>query len=640
MAKKAFRAESQRLLDLMVNSIYTHKEIFLREIISNASDALDKLCYKALTDESVGMQRGDFFIQLTRDEKERLLTVSDNGIGMTRDELEKNLGTIAKSGSLDFKAEMAAQEAGESAASPIDIIGQFGVGFYSAFMVSEKVTVLTRAWGSDTAWRWESEGADGYTVAEDTREAPGTDVIMKLKADADDEDYSRFLSEYGLANLVKKYSDYIRYPIRMEREKHRAIEKKEGDKDDKPAETETYTENETLNSMVPVWQRNKNEVTDEDYFAFYKEKFYDFQDPVKAIHVDAEGAVSYKALLFIPAKAAYDYYTKEYKRGLALYSSGVLIMDHCEDLIPEHFRFVRGVVDSPDLSLNISREMLQHGRQLKVIASNIEKKVRNELLKLQKDDREKYESFFDQFGLQLKYGMLQEFGREKETLKDLLLFASSQGDKRTTLAEYRARMKDDQKDIYYATGDSTRAVEALPQAELIREKGYEILYFTHEADEFVVQMLMNYDEKPFKSVNKDDLGLESDADKKKREKQEKKAGDLLGFVKETLGDAVKEVKLSPRLRSQPVCLTAGGHLSFEMEKYLNTVQPGEGAKAERILELNAGHPVYARLEELHGANPEKAKKYARILYHQAELLAGLAIESPGEYSDLVFSLME
>ncbi len=638
--KKAFQAESKRLLDLMINSIYTHKEIFLREILSNASDAVDKLCYKSLTDESVGMSRDDFLIRINRDEENRVITVTDNGIGMTREELEKNLGTIAKSGSLDFKQNLESSDLpkGEDGTAPIDIIGQFGVGFYSAFMVSDKVTVVSRAWGEEQAWKWESSGADGYTITEAQRETVGTDVIMEIKADTEDEDYSRFLQEYTLAGLVKKYSDYIRYPIQMEREKHRAIEGTETE--DKPAETETYYELETLNSMIPVWQRSKSEVTQEDYYAFYRDKFFDFADPIKAIHVDAEGVVSYKALLFIPAKASYDYYTKDYKRGLQLYSSGVLIMAKCEDLIPEHFRFVRGVVDSPDLSLNISREMLQHSRQLKVIAGNIEKKIRNELLKLQKDDREHYEEFFTQFGLQLKYGVLQDFGREKDSLKDLLLFSSSAGEQLTTLAEYRARMKEDQKDIYYATGETAALIGALPQAEGIREKGYEILYFTHEVDEFVAQTLMEYDEKPFKSVNRDDLDLETEEEKEQLKKQEEELGGLLTFVKEAVGDSVKEVKLSHKLRSQPVCLTAGGSLSFEMEKYLNAVQPEAEAKAERILELNADHPLLAKMKELQADQPETAKRYAQILYHQAELMAGLGVENPAAYSELVFSLME
>lgn len=642
MAKKQFKAESKRLLDLMINSIYTHKEIFLREIISNASDALDKMCYMALTDSDIGMSREDFEISITRDTDTRTLTVSDNGIGMTRDELESNLGVIARSGSLQFKQDMA-NDKGEASeqneAEAIDIIGQFGVGFYSAFMVSDKVTVITRAYGSADAWKWESTGADGYTITECEKESYGTDIIMTIKQNTDDEDYDQFLNEYSLAGLVKKYSDYIRFPIKMEREKHRPVEKKEGDPDDKH-ETETYYEVETLNSMIPIWQRQKSEVKEEELTAFYREKFFDYEEPVKSIHVDAEGVVSYKALLFIPAKASYDYYTKEYKKGLQLYSSGVLIMDKCEDLVPEHFRFVRGVVDSPDLSLNISRELLQHNRQLKTIAANIEKKIRNELLKMLGNDREKYEKFYEAFGLQLKYGVLGDFGMHKDDLQDLLLFRSSDSDKLTTLAEYLTRMKEDQKDIYYATGENAQMIASLPQAERIREKGYEILYFTHEADEFVAQTLMNYNEKPFKSVNSDELDLETEEEKENVKKQQEESKDLLEFVKETLGDSVKEVKISQKLRSHPVCLTAGGHLSFEMEKYLNQVQPDQGAKAERILELNASHPVFEKLRSLRETDEEQAGKYAKILFHQAELMAGLSIEDPAAYSELVFGLME
>jgi len=630
LAKKQFKAESKRLLDLMINSIYTHKEIFLREILSNASDALDKLCYIALTDSSVGMSREDFAIQIVRDKENRTLTVSDNGVGMTREELEANLGTIAKSGSHQFKADMEAAEGKKD--ETIDIIGQFGVGFYSAFMVSDKVTVISRRYGSEEAWRWESQGAEGYTITACEKSAPGTDIIMNIKQNAEEEDYDQFLEEYNLAGLVKKYSDYVRYPIRMDRERRRP---KEGGEEN---EMETYTENETLNSMVPIWQRNKSELTQEDYNAFYKEKFFDFEDPLKSAHVDAEGVISYKALLFIPAKAAYDYYTKEYQRGLQLYSSGVLIMDKCADLLPEHFRFVRGVVDSPDLSLNISRELLQHNRQLKTIAANLEKKIRNELMKMLSNEREQYETFYKAFGLQLKYGVLTDYGMNKDKLMDLLLFSSDHSDKLTTLAEYLVRMKEDQKDIYYATGENAQAVAALPQSERLREKGYEILYFTHEADEFVAQTLMSYQEKPFKSVNRDDLDLGTEEEKEEAKQKEESSRGLLDFVGKTLGDAVKEVKISQKLRNNPVCLTAGGALSFEMEKYLNTVQPEQGAKAERILELNADHPVFAKLGQLYEADADKAARYIQILYSQAELMAGLPVEDPVAYSQLVFDL--
>lgn len=638
MAKRQFKAESKRLLDLMINSIYTHKEIFLRELLSNASDAVDKLSFLALTDSSVGMSRDDFQIQIRRDPDKRTLTVSDNGIGMDREELESNLGVIARSGSLQFKKDAAKniEENAQEDAPDLDIIGQFGVGFYSAFMVSDNVTVVSRRYGSDEAWKWESAGADGYTITACEKNTPGTDIIMTIKEDGEDESYSQFLDEHRLAALVKKYSDYIRYPIRMEREHRR--DKNEGKEGTEP-DWETYYEEETLNSMVPIWQRNKSEVTQEDLYAFYKEKFYDFEDPVKAIHVDAEGVVSYKSLLFIPAKASYDYYTKEYKKGLQLYSSGVLIMDKCEDLVPEHFRFVRGVVDSPDLSLNISREMLQQTRQLRTIATNIEKKIRNELMKLLSNERDSYEKFFDAFGLQLKYGVLADYGQHKEQLQDLLLFSSSDSDKRTTLAEYLTRMKDDQKAIYYAPGESAQLIASLPQAERIREKGYEILYFTDEVDEFVAQALMAYDEKPLKSINEDDPDLETEEAKEALQKQEEESRDLLDFVKETLGDAVKEVKLSQKLLSHPVCLTADGALSFEMEKYLNQVQPDSNAKADRILELNPTHEVFQKLDALRQSDEKAAARYAKILYHQAVLMAGLPLEDPAGYSSLVFELM-
>ena len=641
MSKMQFKAESKRLLDLMINSVYTHREIFLREIISNASDAVDKLCYKALTDQNIGMGRNDFFIEIKPDKENRTLTVSDNGIGMNKEELERNLGTIAKSGSLDFKQAVADSDTppeGENGQKPVDIIGQFGVGFYSAFMVSDKVRVVTKAYDQDAAWAWESTGTDGYTITSAEKESVGTEIIMDIKEDADGEDFSQFLESYKISSLIKKYSDYIRYPIRMETTRSRPKEKAQDD--DSPPEMESYTEVETLNSMVPIWQRSKSEVDTEKLNDFYTEKFHDFQDPIKAIQVDAEGAVSYKALLFIPAKASYDYYTKEFERGLQLYSSGVMIMDKCSDLIPEHFRFVRGVVDSPDLSLNISRELLQHDRQLKVIASNVERKIKNELLKLQKDERETYEKFFSEFGLQLKYGSISNFGKDKDNLKDLLLFPSSDSDKLTTLAEYRARMKDEQKDIYYATGETVKIIETLPQAERLREEGFEILYFTHEVDEFVAQTLREYDEKPLKSANRDDLGLESEDEKQTVKKQEEENSELLEFVKTSVGDGVKEVKISGKLRSQPACLTAGGGLSFEMERYLSVVQPGTTSKAERILELNPNHPIFEKLKTLQTTQPEKAKDLSKILYHQAGLMAGLPVEDPGEYSRLIFGMIE
>ena len=631
MAKKQFKAESKRLLDLMINSIYTHKEIFLREVISNASDAVDKLCYLALTDPGVSMRREDFFIEIKADKEQSLLTISDNGVGMTGEEMESNLGVIARSGSLQFKQDL--QEKEDAAREEIDIIGQFGVGFYSAFMVSDEVTVISRAWGSDEAFRWHSTGADGYTIIPCEKETVGTDIIMHIKPDTEEEQYDSFLEEYTLASLVKKYSDYIRYPIRMDREKRRP---KEGGEEH---ETETYIENETLNSMVPVWQRNKSEVGEEDYQAFYQEKFYDYEKPLRSIHVDAEGVVSYKALLFIPAKASYDYYTKEYQKGLQLYSSGVMIMDKCADLLPEHFRFVRGVVDTPDLSLNISRELLQHNRQLKVIASNLEKKIKSELQKMLEKDRKTYEQFFGVFGTQLKYGVLSDYGAHKELLQDLLLFQSSAGDEPVTLAEYVSRMKEDQKHIYYATGETAQKIAALPQAERVLEKGYEILYFVHEADEFVAQLLRTYAEKELKSVNSDDLELDTEEEKAQAKEQEETGKELLDFVKETLGERVDEVKLTHKLRSHPACITAGDGLSFEMEKYLRAVQPDSPAKAKRILELNPEHKVFATLKELQGADADKARGYAEILYNQALLMAGLPIEDPAGYSARIFELL-
>lgn len=635
LEKQQFKAESKRLLDLMINSIYTNKEIFLREMISNASDAMDKLCYLALTDSAIGMNREDFVIQILPDAENRTLTITDNGIGMTKEELESNLGTIARSGSLQFKQDM--REAEAETDGEIDIIGQFGVGFYSAFMVSDQVTVKSRKYGEEQAWLWESSGADGYQITPCEKETPGTEIVMHIKEDGEEESYTQYLEEYRLAALIKKYSDYIRYPIQMEREKSRNLH--EGQPDQEP-EWETYREMETLNSMVPIWQRNKNEVSAEDLNAFYKEKFFDFQDPIASIQVDAEGVVSYRALLFIPAKASYDYYTKEYQKGLQLYSSGVLIMDKCEDLVPEHFRFVRGVVDSPDLSLNISREILQQTRQLKTISSNIEKKIRNELMKMMGNDRAKYETFYEAFGLQLKYGVLAEYGVHKEQLQDLLLFRSSNSDALTSLAEYLTRMKEDQKAIYYASGENAQSIATLPQAERIREKGYEILYFTAEVDEFIAKTLVNYNEKPLKSISEDDPDLETEEEKEQLKKQEEESKDLLEFIQNALGDAVKQVKISPKLRSYPVCLTADGAISFEMERYLNSVQPDSNAKADRVLELNANHAVFEKLQALYSTDQAEAQRYAKILYHQAELMAGLPIADTAAYSELIFDLMK
>ncbi len=627
MAKKQFKAESKRLLDLMINSIYTHKEIFLREIISNASDACDKLCYQALTDSAVGMDRGDFKIEITVDKDARTLTVSDNGIGMDKADLENNLGVIASSGSYKFK-----QELGEDA-KDTDVIGQFGVGFYSAFMVSDQITVVTRKYGAESGYKWQSSGADGYTIAECEKETVGTDIIMHIKADTEDEKYGEFLENWKLQELVRKYSDYIRFPIRMEVSKTR---KKEDSPEDKP-EYETYTEVETLNSMVPIWQRAKSEVTAEEYNKFYRDKFHDYADPQRVIPVSVEGSVTYKALLFVPGAAPFDYYTKEFEKGLQLYSNGVLIMDKCADLLPEHFRFVRGVVDSPDLSLNISRELLQHDRQLKVIAGNLEKKIKADLAKFLAEDREGYQTFWKNFGRQLKYGVVNEYGRHKDLLQDLLLFYSSTEKKPVTLDEYVSRMKEDQKYIYYAAGETVDKIDKLPQTEGLRDAGTEILYFTEEVDEFCAQTLRTYKEKEFRSVL--DQEIEEGAEKKAEEEAEahKSAFD---FVKEALGDKVKEVKASARLKSHPVCLTAGEGLSFEMEKYFQAVQPDASIKADRILELNVEHPAFQALEAAVEADPEKAKTYAALLYNQALLIAGLPLEDPSGYTDLVCGLMK
>ena len=626
MAKRKFKAESKRLLDLMINSIYTHKEIFLREIVSNASDAIDKLCYQSLTDENVGMKREDFFIHIQADPEARVLTVSDNGVGMDESDLENNLGVIASSGTLQFRQEMEKAEAAD-----MDVIGQFGVGFYSAFMVSDKITVVTRKYGSDQAFRWESDGADGYTITPCEKETVGTDVIMHIKADGEEVNYSEFLQEHTLRNLVKKYSDYIRWPIRMEVTKSR---KKEGCPEDKP-EYEDYKEEETLNSMVPIWQRRKGDVTKEEYEKFYQEKFMDFAPPQSVVTVSAEGQVSYKALLFIPSRPPFDYYTTDYERGLQLYSSGVLIMDKCPDLIGEHFGFVRGIVDSPDLSLNISRELLQHDRQLKLIANNIEKKVKSELERLLKEDREGYEKFFQNFGRQLKVGCLNNYGAKRELLQDLLLFYSSTEKKMVTLGEYVDRMKEDQKYIYYASGENAAAMDNLPQTELLRERNIEILYLTDQPDQLLVEILRQYKDKEFRSAVDGDLGLEDVPEAKEADQE---AQDAFAFIKETLGDEVDEVRASRKLKTHPVCLTSGEGVSFEMERYFAVAQPEMGLKAKRILEVNTEHPAFAALEAARTADPEKAKKYARVLLNQSKLIAGLPIDDPSGYTDLLCSL--
>lgn len=634
MKMKQFKAESKRLLDLMINSIYTHKEIFLRELISNASDAIDKLYYHALSDGNTGLNRDDFSIELAIDKENRTLTITDNGCGMTKEELENNLGVIAKSGSLAFKQENEAKE-------DIDIIGQFGVGFYSAFMVAANVKVYSRSYGADEAYVWESNGAEGYTVEPCEKASNGTQIVLTIKEDTEDEKYSEFLESYRVQELVRKYSDYIRYPIRMEVEKSRMKEQPEGEEADeeKAPEYETYTEVETLNSMVPIWRKNKNELTDEDYNSFYKEKFFDYSDPLKVIHTYTEGAATYHALLFIPAKAPYNYYTRDYEKGLKLYASGVLIMDSCKDLLPDHFSFVKGLVDSEDLSLNISREMLQHDRQLKVIASRLEKKIKSELLSMLKNDREKYEEFFKNFGLQLKYGVYNGFGANKELLQDLLLFYSSSEQKLVTLEEYVSRMKEDQKYIYYAGGESREQIERLPQTELVKDKGYEILYLTDDVDEFALQMMHDYSEKEFKSVSASDLDLDTEEEKKEFEKQTEENKDLLTFMKDALDGKVKAVVLSKRLKSHPVCLSNEGMLSIEMEKVLNAMPNDQKVKAERVLEVNASHPIFEKLSKLYAEDQEKLKTYAQLLYTQAELIEGMPVEDPVAFSNAVCELM-
>lgn len=628
MAKKQFKSESKRLLDLMINSIYTHKEIFLREIISNASDAIDKLCFISLTDDKVGLDRSDFKITINADKDNRILTITDNGIGMDKDDLENNLGTIASSGSYKFKQDM------EEKQDDIDIIGQFGVGFYSAFMVAKKITVNTKKYGCETGYCWESSGADGYTIKEIEKDAPGTEIILELKDNTEEENYDEFLEQYRIQGLVKKYSDYIRYPILMDMKRSRV---KEETKDSENPEYEEYTETETLNSMVPIWQRPKKDVEQEEYDKFYQEKFMSMDKPLKTIVTSVEGVVTYKALLFIPSAAPYDYYTKEYKKGLQLYSSGVLIMDCCEELLPEHFRFVRGIVDTADLSLNISREMLQHDRHLLTIAQNIEKKIKNELTSMLANDRENYEKFFTAFGRQLKYGVVSDYGMHKDELQDLLMFYSSTEKKLVTLSEYVDRMKEEQKFIYFATGENAAAIDTLPQTELLRSKGFEILYCTEDVDEFTLQSLMQYKEKKFCSATNDDLGIENE--QKEEEEKEKDSSALLTFVKETLGDKVSEVTASKKLVSHPVCLTAKGGISFEMEKYFNSFQPDSGMKAQRVLELNLSHHAVKTMEELIQTDIEKAKKYAEVLYCQALLIAGLPLENPSEYTDLICSII-
>lgn len=638
MAKKQFKAESKRLLDLMINSIYTHKEIFMREIISNASDAIDKLCYISLTDDKVGLSRSDFSINIIADKEKRTLTVSDNGIGMSKEDMENNLGVIAKSGSFKFKNELDEKDKTDD----IDIIGQFGVGFYSAFMVCDKVTVVSKEYGADTAYCWESEGADGYTVSETEKDGFGTDVIMHIKPDTDDEKYSDYLEGYKIRSLIKKYSDYIRYPIKTEVEKTKTVETDEKDENGNPkTKYETYTEIETVNSMIPIWQKTKGEVSAEEENSFYKEHFYDSEDPVRVIRVNAEGAVSYKAMLFIPGRAPYGYFTKEYEKGLQLYTSGVLIMDKCADLLPEHFRFVKGIVDSPSLSLNISRELLQHDRQLKTIAVNLEKKIKSELKKMMTAEPEKYEKFYKAFGLQLKYGIVNDYGMHKDMLKDLIMFHSSKENKLVSLADYIARMPEEQKFIYFACGESIAHIDKLPQTEQLKEKGFEMLYMTDDVDEFAVQVLGEFEGKQFKSINADDLGLETEDEKKEAEKQAEDNKDMLENLKESLDGAVSKVIVSHKLKSHPVCLSTEGPITLEMEKYFASM-PGapEAPKASRVLELNPAHKVFAALKAAYEAkDTEKTKKYAYILYNEALLIAGMPVEDPSALCEAVSELM-
>ncbi|WP_324636207.1 molecular chaperone HtpG [Bacillus velezensis] len=625
MRKKKFKAESKRLLDMMINSIYTQKEIFLRELISNASDAIDKIYYKALTDDSLTFDQDNYYIKVTADKEARTLTVTDTGIGMTKDELEQHLGTIAKSGSLAFKQENDTKDGH-------DIIGQFGVGFYAAFMVADKVTVKSKALGSDEAYVWESEGAAGYTIAPCDKETVGTEITLQIKENTEDESYDEFLENYRIKAIVKKYSDFIRYPIKMEETVNKP---KEGSEN----EFEEVQEEQTVNSMVPIWRKNKSELKDEDYEAFYAEKHYGFDKPLTHVHISVDGAVRYNSILFIPENMPFDYYTKEFEKGLELYSNGVLIMNKCADLLPDHFSFVKGMVDSEDLSLNISREMLQHDRQLKLIAKNINKKIKAELKSLLKNKREKYESFYESFGRQLKFGVYNDFGANKDVLKDLLLFYSSKEKKLVTLDEYVSRMPEDQKYIYYASGDSYERIEKLPQTEMVADKGYEILYFTEDIDEFAIKMLTSYEEKEFKSVSSADLGIDSDEDEKQTEAEENEYKDLFESMKEILADKVKNVRVSKRLKSHPVCFATDGEVTIEMEKVLNAMPDSQQVKAEKVLEINPNHEVFETLKNAHGQDREKLALYTNLLYNQALLIEGLPIHDPVEFTNDICKVM-
>ncbi len=625
MAKREFKAESKRLLDLMINSIYTHKEIFIRELISNSSDAIDKIYYKALTDDSITFSKDDYYIRIETDKDNRILKVIDTGIGMSKTELEENLGTIANSGSFDFKNKNEIKDG-------FDIIGQFGVGFYSAFMVADKVTVISKTFGQDKAYKWESEGAEGYTIEEYDKETLGTEIILEIKDNTEDENYDEFLEEYRLRGIIKKYSDFIRYPIKMEVTKSRL-------KEDSKEEYEDYKEEEIINSMVPIWRKNKRELTEEDYENFYQEKHYGFDKPLKSIHLSIDGIIRYNAILYIPSQTPYDFYTSEYEKGLELYSSGVMIMDKTPDLLPDYFSFVKGVVDSEDLSLNISRELLQHDRQLQLMAKTIEEKINAELKSLLENERDKYEEFFKNFGRNLKYGIYSDYGMNKEKLQDLLIFYSSKEKKMVTFKEYVEKMSEDQKYIYYGTGESINRIDKMPQTELLKDKGYEILYLTEDIDEFAIKMLREYDEKEFKSISSGDLGIENTENKEEIETEIEKNKDLFTSMKEILEEKVKDIKPTKRLKNNPVCLSAEGELSIEMEKVLSAMPDNQGIQAEKILEINVDHKVYGKLKDSFENDEEKFKLYTKLLYNQALLIEGLPIEDPVEFTNNIWQLM-
>ncbi|MDU2489085.1 MAG: molecular chaperone HtpG [Clostridium celatum] len=625
METKQFKAESKRLLDLMINSIYTHREIFLRELISNASDAIDKIYYKSLSDDNINFNKENFFIKVSIDKENRTIKISDTGIGMSKEELDDNLGVIAKSGSLQFKKENEIKDG-------FDIIGQFGVGFYSSFLIADKVTVITKSFGSNEAYKWESTGVEGYTIEPSTKDTVGTDIILHVKANTDDENFDEYLNEYKIQSLIKKYSDFIRYPIKMDLTERKL---KEGTE----SEYEDYIEEKVVNSMVPIWRKNKNELTQEDYNNFYKEKHYGFDTPLKHIHLSVDGTVSYNAILYIPENMPYDFYTKDYEKGLELYSNGVMIMNKCSDLVPDYFGFVKGIVDSEDLSLNISREILQHDRQLRFIAKNIKNKIKNELEKMLRNERESYEKFYKSFGRTLKFGVYDNFGAEKEVLQDLLMFYSSKEKKMVTLDEYVTRMAEDQKYIYYAVGESIDRIEKMPQTELLLDKGYEILYFTDDIDEFAIKMLMKYKEKEFKSVSSSDLGIENNDEENKVEENNEENKSLFDAMKEVLNDKISSVKVSNKLKNHPVCLSNEGDLSIEMEKLLNSMPNNQGVKAEKVLEINTHHEVFTSLKNAYENDKDKFNLYTNLLYNQALLIEGLSISDPVEFTNNICKLM-